>query len=263
MEISNMSPECLESGAETGFPTLRNAPITEAVIDIRVKPPADIDLARLATFSDPFPLRFPEPKLRHSASAKIEFKGQAAAPLMTATGPTPDGYVFSAPAENLIAQARIDGFSLSKLKPYDSWKKFCPQFVELWDRYVSVAQPVRITRIALRYINRIELPVGNEFKEYILTFPEVAPGIPQGLPVFFARLVIPSPTGNMAVVTETNGGASSSPTLVPMIFDIDVFRDVDMEIGDAKLWSTIKDLRSYKNTIFFKSLTPKALEMFQ
>jgi uncharacterized protein (TIGR04255 family) len=262
MEISNTSPECLESGAETGFPTLRNAPITEAVIDIRVKLSTDIDLARLATFSDPFPLRFEKPKLRHSGAAQIEFKASEA-PVMTSTRPTPDGYIFLAPAEKLIAQARIDGFSLSKLKPYDSWKKFCPQFVELWDRYVSVVRPARITRIALRYINRIELPVGNEFKEYILTFPEVAPGIPQGLPVFLARLVIPSPTGNMAVVTETNGGSPSSPTLFPMIFDIDVFRDVDMEIGDAKLWSTIRDLRSYKNTIFFKSLTPKALEMFQ
>jgi len=260
--MPNPLPRCLESGAPTGdFPALRNAPIVEALIDIRVSLPVDTDLASLESFSEPFSDRFTQSKLRASAAATIEF-GEAA-PVISSTGPTPDGYFFTAPQEKLVAQARLDGFTLSKLKPYESWKTFCPQFVELWNHYVIVAKPTKITRIALRYVNRIEIPIGGDFKEYILTVPEIAPGIPQSLPAFLMRLVIPSPAGDMAIVTEKAGDAPSQRDVFPLILDIDVFRDVEMDIQDTALWKIIRDLRSYKNTIFFNSLTPKALEMFQ
>ena len=234
----------------------------EALIDIRVTLPTEIDLARLKTFPEPFAERFPESKLRSSAAARIAFNDQAA-PVVTSEGPTPDGYFFRGPGGDLIAQARLDGFTLSKLKPYDSWMTFCPQFVELWNRYIAVAHPLKITRVALRYINRIELPVAVDFKKYLLTVPEIAPGIPQSLPALLMRLVIPSPSGNIAIVTETAGDTPSDPGMFPLIFDIDVFRDVDMSTGDAALWSIIRDLRLYKNTIFFNSLTPTALEMYK
>jgi uncharacterized protein (TIGR04255 family) len=209
-----------------------------------------------------FPQRFERAKKRVSAQARVEFGEKGSS--VTTTLPKADGYVFAAPQENLIAQARLDGFTLSKMKPYDSWKTFCPQFVELWKRYISVARPAKITRIALRYVNVIEIPAGVDFKEYILTIPEIAPGIPQALPSFLMRLVVPSPAGTMAIITEATSDAQpSAPGLFPLIFDIDVFRDIEMEPDDPELWTTIRELRSYKNTIFFKSLTPKTLEMFE
>ncbi len=263
LSMSNALPECLESGSPTGeYPVLQHAPIMQALIDMRVNLPADTDLSCLVMFSEPFGDRFTAPKLRQFGAAEIKF-GQGANPLISYTGPTPDGYIFTAPRENLIAQARLDGFTLSKLKPYDSWTTFCPQFVELWRRYVAVAKPVKITRVALRYVNRIELPTGRDFQEYILTVPVIAPDIPQMLPAFLMRLVIPSDTGNMAIVTETVGDPSSRPDVFPLIFDIDVFRDVDMDIDDPALWRIIQSLRAYKNAIFFKSLTPATLEMFK
>ena len=262
-QVPSPSPECLESGASTGdFPVLKNAPIVEALIDLRVGLPIETDLGCLKSFSEPFGERFTEAKLRQSGAATIQF-GEGGIPAISSTGPTPDGYFFNAPQEKLIAQARLDGFTLSKLKPYDSWKTFCPQFVELWKRYLTVAKPLKITRVALRYVNRIELPLGRDFKDYILTVPEIAPGIPQALPEFLMRLVIPSDTGEMAIVTETMGDQPSQADFFPLIFDIDVFRDVDMEIGDPALWGVIRGLRAYKNLVFFRSLTPATLEMFK
>jgi uncharacterized protein (TIGR04255 family) len=66
-----------------------------------------------------------------------------------------------------------------------------------------VARPTKVTRIAVRYVNRIEIPAGVDFKEYILTGPEIAHGIPQTLDNFFMRLEIPGQSGETAVITQT------------------------------------------------------------
>ena len=257
------SPECVESGAVTGeYPTLSNAPIAEALIDIRVVLPTETSVAGLEAFADPFRDRFTQSQPHHRGALKIEMN-PVTAPVVTPTGPTPDGFVWTAPTENLIAQCRLDGFTLSKLRPYDSWRTFCPFFVECWNRYVQVAKPLKITRVALRYVNRLELPNGVDMKESILTVPEIGPNIPQNLPAFLMRLAIPNPSGEMAIVTLTSEDVQTLSGDFPIIFDIDVFRDVELEVGDPTLWKVIRDLRAYKNTIFFNSLTPKALDRYR
>jgi uncharacterized protein (TIGR04255 family) len=256
------SLECFGSGASSGFPTLAHAPITEAVIDIKVSLPTSTTLNELGTFTDPLRQRFTESKPRMAAEFQMAF-GEGAAPQVTSQGPAQDGYFFTAPAENLVAQARLDGFTLSKLKPYESWNTFCQQFVVLWRRYLEVARPLSIKRIALRYINRIELPPGVDLDEYFLTIPKIAEGVPQVLPSFLMRLVVPSETGTIAIITQTIAKLPEDYSVYPVIFDIDVFREVDINPEDIALWSFLKDLRSYKNTVFFRSITPKTLSLFQ
>ena len=69
----------------------------------------------------------------------------------------------------------------------------------------AYGSPKKVIRLGLRYINRIEIPLPmRDFKDYILTVPEIAPGVPQGLERFFMRLVIPSDEAQaVAVVTQS------------------------------------------------------------
>ena len=41
----------------------------------------------------------------------------------------------------------------------------------LVDRYLAVAKPLRVSRLGLRYFNRLDLPLGAEIKDYLLTAP--------------------------------------------------------------------------------------------
>ena len=89
---------------------------------------------------------------------------------------------------------------------------------QLWLHYVDLARPVSVARIALRYINRIEIPLPFEdYKEYVLTIPEIAPGIPQGLAHFFMRLEIPYPEQFMAIITQTIDQGNMPPNAIPLI----------------------------------------------
>ena len=79
------------------------------------------------------------------------------------------------------------------MKVYSTFTK-APIAEAILDIQVEPARPNRLKRLALRYINRIEIPLPiRDFKDYLLTIPEIAPGLPQALSNFIMRLVIPNP----------------------------------------------------------------------
>lgn len=250
--------------AETRY--LARAPITEALLDIQVSLPEETTVGVLEGYQALLGDRYREKHVRQAFQSRFEMSANGPPRVETSRG-GPDGFLFKAASGLHVVQARLDGFSFSRLKPYQGWEKFNSEAQCLWGLYVDLAKPERIRRIALRYINRITLPLPvADFKDYFLTTPEVAPGIPQGLAQFLMRLVIPhDESQSVAVVTEAiEGPLSPSETAVlPFILDIDVFRMVDWEPGTAELWPTIEQLRGLKNDIFFKSITERTVEMLQ
>jgi uncharacterized protein (TIGR04255 family) len=239
-----------------------NAPITEALLDIRVQLPKETTLKKLESFQEDIKNRFSEKKTRIHVKAQIPTSGTPPSSVPTTGGP--DGYMFRSPNEQKIVQARLNGFTFNKLKPYEKWVVFRDEAQELWNRYYEIANPVRVTRIALRYINRIEIPWPfRDFKEYILTTPEIAPELPQALEHFLMRLVIPYPESQVkAVITQTMQNLTKENRL-PLILDIDVWQEVNYEGQEGEMWVQFEKLRDIKNDIFLKSTTDKAKELFK
>jgi uncharacterized protein (TIGR04255 family) len=241
---------------------LPNAPIREAVLDIQAVLPSTASLGQLERihrrFSDRYPKKRPRKRLEGSLDLKSgEFR---------TTPAKVDGYVFLSEDERQIVQARLDGFTVNKLKPYAMWESLRDEARTLWEDYVNIARPDVVRRIALRYINRLELPVPiPDFKDYIRTAPDVAPGIPQAISGFFMRLEIPHPNGVTALVTETIEPVEKrdSGDILPFILDIDVIRQETLSPNAADLWEKFEELRDVKNEIFFRTITPKTEVLFQ
>ena len=102
----------------------------------------------------------------------------------------------------------------------------------------------------------------RDFKDYVLTTPEIAPGLSQGLSEFFMRLVLPWPTERcVSIVTQTMEPPHGDR--LPYIVDIDVFRESAAEPSDVSIWEAFEEIRELKNRIFFESLTKRALDLFQ
>lgn len=242
-----------------------SAPITEALLDIRVTLPPQANLAKLGTFHDAIKQRYPVKQERVSWRGHFEVKVTPVAQVSQSAAGGPDGYSFTSVDGRQVVQARLDGFTFSRLKPYDKWEALRDEARELWQHYIEIASPEVVTRVALRYINRIEIPLPiKDFKEYILTTPEIAPDLPQGLDSFFMRMVIPDPKAQaVAIITETVEPIDESNKRLPLIFDIDVFRAVAFNVQDNLMWETFESLHDLKNEIFFKSITPKAKELFR
>ena len=80
-------------------------------------------------------------------------------------------------------QFRINGFTFNRLKPYTSWGDILPQVKDLWSLYIDIASPESITRIAVRYINNIEIPKPDNivFSDYLKVPPKI-PDNPYNIP---------------------------------------------------------------------------------
>ena len=245
--------------------TFPNAPLTEAMIDLRVTYKSDVHLDQLQQLSERCSESFPVKNtlIAHELAMKIWDATGSAESRATSKKL---GYLQFTKNRDRAIQLRADGFAFSKLKPYESWSSLCADAHTHWDTYREVMSPTRIVRLAVRYINRIELELPiTDFQDYIRTVPQIADGIPQGLTEFFFRVVVPNPDDDQiqAIITSTIEKPEQDRKTLPYIFDIDAFTPVDLDPSDEKLWPTLEKLRDFKNLIFFLSTTEKAKELFR
>lgn len=241
-----------------------NAPITEALLDIRVELPPTITLKQLENFHEKIRDEYPYRKERKTWQGGFEVNETGVAKVQTPTGGV-DGYLFKSVNEKKIVQARLDGFTFNILKPYSYWEDFLDEAKRLWRHYVELTETSKVTQLGLRYINRIEIPLPvNDLKEYILTVPELSPEINYPLSGFFMRLVVNDPDSNaMALLTETVDQTNHDQGVLPIIFDIDVTtKDLTLD-PTVNFWDDIEQMRRFKNNLFFNSLTEKGKELFR
>jgi len=242
---------------------LKNAPITEALIDIRIKIKENFDIERFQTLSNTISDQYPDKKARHRWEGRLEFK-KGEGPIST-SAETVDGYIFTSADQKQVFQARIDGFTYNRLQPYDNWEAFRNEAMKLWQLYSSLIAP-DIVRVAVRYINRFNIPLFpqplGDFNEYLTAAPIVPEGLPQGVSSFLSRIVIHDhETDADAIITQAFEQIVD-PKYLPIILDIDVFKQKEL-ISEKDAWQTLEKMRHLKNSIFFKSITEKTKELFK
>lgn len=236
------------------------APITEALIDLQVTLPDEITVADLARVNIGGEIGYPHRRNRFASETQIALGEQ----LGTATRQTHIGYTFVSSDERQIVQVRLDGFTFSRLAPYDRWETFRREAHRLWKFYRSVAEPVNVTRAAVRYINRLDLPLAMEdFKDYLRTVPEVAPDLPQGLSGYFMQLAIPQEDIGASLLLNETLLSPPDPDTVSILLDIDLFRVFEPPIEEEDVWRLLDQFRARKNEVFEACITDRTRELIR
>lgn len=241
----------------------KNAPIAEALLDVRAKCSGRKLEEGLERFNSVVSEAFPKKQTRVFYETSIEIKEEDP-PTYGEPKKKSTRIMLTSEIDGKVIQVGEDGFSFSKLAPYEKWELLRDQAKYYWEIYESCVEVENIERVALRYINRIEIPLPlRDFSDYILTAPTLPEGLPQGLAHFFLRLVIPNEKKKCtAIVNSTLENVSDDGTILPYIMDIDVFR-LTSSVPRSEIWEIFETLREYKNDIFFESITEKTRELFR
>jgi len=247
------------------FETFPNAPIVEAVIDIRARVMATFDETSLRAYLETAVTGYNF--LDSQRAFQHEFKVEGGKPPVQATHDLGwKGLRFQSSNKKHIAQFNRDGFVFSRLHPYVDWTQFASEGMRLWNVFRELAQPVEIPRIGLRFINRIVLPIGElKFEDYI----QPAPAPPGGLDLPFMgymhqdTLAVPGHPYAINVIQTIQPPPAVATQGVAMIFDIDVFTIKGFELEEAKLSRRLEEMRWLKDKVFFGNVTEKAKEMFR
>lgn len=234
--------------------TYGNAPITEALIDLRVGLLAQNSLASFAEIQKAVIGEYP---IREDMQ-KVEQHLEVGPSIKTTTTQTPVGYRFLSEDKKRIFQAKSNGFTFNWLAPYENWATFSTEAKRLWDIYKSFIPEAQIIRVAVRYINRLDLPLPlGDFKEYLRTVPEVSPSLPQGLSDFFMQLQIPQEDLDAMLLLNEAMVPSSKENHISVVLDIDLFRDALLDKDSDEHWDMLEKLRARKNQIFEACITDK------
>ena len=237
-----------------------NAPLTEAILDIRVKLPSQITPAKLKSVQVGEKERYPQQEKGLLFVGEMSMGEQVGASAKQAL----KGYRFISQGKRQIFQARFDGFTFNRLAPYETWETFRDEARRLWNVYRSIAKPQNITRLALRYINRLDLPFPlNDLKDYLRTTPEISPNMSQTLSGYFMQLQLPQPDiGAMLCLNQTLI-PPPGPNLVSVILDFDLFCQENVPGSEQDIWKQFEVLRNRKNEVFEACLTNKTRKLIR
>jgi len=244
---------------------LSNAPIVEAVLDVDCDMPAAFDLAGFeGKLRSAFSQQYPKFRAQYLDKYRIEWQEDQAS--RHSANRAIQGFQFLQDDGKQLVQVRAQGFSFNRLAPYRTLDEYLPEIERTWGLFVTIASPVQIRVVRLRYINRILLPFANDRIE-LQRYLKISPGLPAEDRLQFAGFLNQHAAVEVGTGHQVNIVLTSQPREndnLPVILDICVASE---EIATTENWAwlltKVQSLRALKNRIFRSTLTEQCLTLFQ
>ena len=249
----------MSSTTESKQKSFKNPPIVEAIIAVTIQPLPESALETLNNLSTNLDgLGYSlETTVRQSAFELAIENGVSRA----SNRDEVRGYQFFSADRRFAFQILRTGLIFSQLGHYESWELFTAEARKIWDIYLAAIGEVSIAQYAVRYINKIYIPLGEPTENYISLHISVPADLPQAIVEPYLRLtfLLANPAGRLThqqglLSPEKEGFAS---TLLDNEFSFPA-DDLTLE----GLWPAIDSVRETKDFYFFKMLTDKMKETF-
>ena len=150
--------------------------------------------------------------------------------------------------------------STSDLEPYSGWESFRPRIEDASNVYNELASPEAISRVGLRYINRIhQAAVETNFSDYFRVEAPSPPGMEVSIRSFLTRSEARLPSGDILVLTFASSRLENGEDA--FVLDLDVSREFESE-PLVSLMRIVDELRTQEREAFENCITDRARELF-
>jgi len=237
--------------------TYRNPPIVEAVFEVQFSEPlSGRDLDRLR---ERFINRYPKVDQQYQVDVEINPDGRAT------TKAAPIGFRMTSSNALDTVTLQHQRFGTSRMAPYEGWEKFVSTVSANYDEFTKIAGRRTLTRIASRYINRLDIPTEELEGVDVLQFLWFGVAMPDEM----SKSIGPfSVAANFSVdeVKVLAQCAVIAPALLnhlSFLFDIDAFIDKDISPHKDAIWAVAERLHQVKNHVFEAGITDRLRERFK
>lgn len=164
----------------------------------------------------------------------------------------------------LIVTTAVVAFG--RLAPYVGWEAYTARARRDWEDWIKVVPRVNLSRIGVRFINRIDVPLTSgtpqRAEDYLNIYPNISQPAFGLLTNFLVQAEWPIPTSNC--IAKVVAGTTRSALLghAALLLDIDVSQIVSLPSDTDGLWTLIDSIRGHKNEIFERLVTDKARRTF-
>jgi uncharacterized protein (TIGR04255 family) len=240
----------------------KQPPITEAVIELRFAAPIDPgDIAKVSTDLKSF-----YPQQQPITDVRVHLNLPSGPQIVTtAHHIETHGIRLSTDDQTQLVLVWPQTFVCSQLALYPGWDVFFERFCRDWSVWKRTLGYRRITRIGVRYINRIDIPATAplvQHEEYLNIYPQV-PDIIQSLTAY--NVVTQSVLSEIGCMLTLNSSSAPSPLLghAAFIVDQDIFKEGDLPQNDDSIYALLNHIRAKKNEVFEACIKPRARELFK
>lgn len=241
------------------------APILEAIIDLRVVPLDGFDVGQFATLKAALG---EDTQVEHLDFEQWHFQigaGHNADEANIEHAASPAGFIFTSADERRILQARLDGFSFIQRAPYERWESFRDKARRLWNEYRSLYPFETVSRVALRYINRVDMPLDESREIDLSDYLKVLPTDPFDSSInvrrgFFMQLQVQQSDLKCELILNQAMAPPPDENTCSVLLDFDLFQERSEQPWradeDDHVWDFLEKLRVRKNDLFEASVTP-------
>lgn len=242
----------------------KKPPITEAVIGISLK--ESLNSGDLALLQKKLSKNYPSSQSIENVNVKLELQGKPGhRKKANANLDQENGYRLSSVDCSELAIVLPKSITISQLAPYPGWKSFFGRFVRDWNIIKKSIGYHEISRIGVRYINRIDIPSNGPIVEHE-SFLNVYPNITDEFgPLFGYSLNVEVYIEDMRCTAKINSAAVPSPVLnhSSFVLDQDIIREVQVPQNDKDIFELIEAIGQKKNKIFESCITDKSRALFK
>jgi len=244
---------------------LTKSPLREAVIDFKFNFLEEVDISKLEAAHEQIKDAYPIKEVMDVNSLMFDIK----------VGNTPKfehtqgraGFRFLNETKDIVIQFRVDGFTFSKIKPYTSWEEVLELAKSAYTLYLQTVSVDKITRIATRYINFIEIEENEivDIKKYFHIYPSIPESIDSPFENYLMRIALRNTEIN--AVALINQGLVFEPQLDgkvkrSLLMDIDCYKE-NQTISTDNPWDSLIEIKTYTNEIFFSGITDFTKDKFK
>lgn len=245
------------------FERLAKAPIVEAVIDFRARGVSPWEEREISSrLAEAIP-EYPAQKRISSFSLAAQFD-LSQGPEPAASASQQHGWlgvrVASSDGKH-VAMFTRNGFSLSRLAPYESWGQFRAEADRLWILHREMAGVAEVQRIGVRFINRLNLPADAPLEDYLAGAGEAPGGLQTQGFLYQNTLAVPGHPYNVTLVRTGQAAGDRLPDGTTLLLDIDAYCARAASTQPDVIADHLENLHLLKNHVFFSALTEKALQL--
>jgi len=151
----------------------------------------------------------------------------------------------------LLVQLAENVLTVNVLAPYPGWDTMSRDVLDVWRRAEEVLKPSAITRIGLRYINRIERQSAEDHPgDWLRANEYIAPAVLRSAPAFLSRVEAHLDAENRIVVTLGNQPPAAASGYGAIIFDIDLIIERELPPEQNVLSSEMNRLHEHVWQVF-------------
>lgn len=209
----------------------KNPPLIETLFEFHFSPDTSQDFESVISFlHEKIRTRFPKKYRLQIQSSQINIDTSGTPELTEQLLPL---VRFQSSNEQVLIQVGQAFLSVNHLKPYTSWEEFLPSVEMGFNVYSEIVKPKIINRIALRYINQIEIPSNRvNLEDYFNFRPFIGQQILQDISGFTLGIQIPREENRDTLNIQLASINTESPNTVAMLLDLTYS---PMKLGDITL----------------------------